>query len=128
MAAITIKEDTPLYGVTNLLNHIQKNRLDGSDWYIAENPSSGYIYACSEDYPYTLIGNDEEVYRFFYLPYGGEEFGEHDFADVDYDELHRENQEAYLDILREIDSDESLELLEQLEAEILASEAETEEV
>ena len=117
MAAITIKEDTPLYGVTNLLNHIQKNRLGGSDWYIAENPSSGYIYAFSEDFPYTLIGNDEEVYRFFYLPYGGEEFGEHDFADVDYEGLHREDQEAYLEILREIDSDESLELLEQLEAE-----------
>jgi hypothetical protein len=36
---------------------------------------------------------------------------------VDYNGLHREDQEAYLEILREIDSDESLELLEQLEAE-----------
>jgi hypothetical protein len=41
MATITIAEDTPLYGVTNLLNHIQKNRLGGSDWYIAETLAVG---------------------------------------------------------------------------------------
>jgi hypothetical protein len=118
MENISIAPNTPIYGVVNLLNHIQKNRLSNLDWQIAENPNSGYIYAFSEDLPYTLIGNDEECYKFFYLPYGGEEFSEHDYNCIDFDDLHWQDKEAYLEILNKIiATDEAIELAENLTAD-----------
>jgi hypothetical protein len=119
---ISIAPTTPLYGVINLLNYIQKNNLADLDWQIAENPNSGFIYADSDDLSYSLIGNDENVYRFYYLPESGIEFSEYDFDSVEFDDLKKYDQERFLEILDEIDSEDSQYRLAQLKYELEESE------
>jgi len=117
MATIKIELNTPLYGVTNLLNYIQKrSEYSKLDWEISENPSSGFIFAFSEDLSYTLIGNNTEVYKLFYLPYGGEEFSEDDYLDIDYHDLHPMDQEHFLNYLRyDIGTDEACNYADELD-------------
>ena len=117
MATIKIEPNTPLYGVTNLLNYIQKrSKYSKLDWEISENPSSGFISAFSEDLSYVLIGNNTEVYKLFYLPYGGEEFSENDYLDIDYHDLHPMDQEYFLNYLRyDIRTDEACNYADELD-------------
>lgn len=120
---LTIANNTPMYGVINLLTYINKDsKLRNLSWYIGENQYSGYIFAFSEDLPYSLIGNDEPVYRFFTLPYSGIEFSEYDFESVDFNDLHKEDQDCYLSFLDIIGTDDSQDLANKLTYELEESE------
>jgi hypothetical protein len=119
MKNYNIAQTAPLWATVQLLSYIWHNDLesDYSDIEIGVNQSSGNIYAYCECWQYCLVArNGEETPEKWYsLPYGGEEFSENTFSDVSFFELEEEDQEAYIEYLKDINSPESLAHIEELQ-------------
>jgi hypothetical protein len=105
-----IAQNTPLWGVVQLLTEINNN-YSNFDFEIAENQNSGYIYAYSEDLPYTLVADrqNKKPYKWFFLNYSGIEFAEYEAVNQDFEDMHEDDREQLMEILEELGEDERAE-------------------
>jgi hypothetical protein len=128
MKNYNIAQTAPLWATVQLLSYVWHNDLESqySDIEINTNQYSGNIYAFCECWQYCLVARVgmETPEKWYNLPYGGEEFSENSYKDISYFELCEEDQEAFISFLEDINSPDSLQLMEELEAQQEAQEEE----
>jgi len=117
---IQIQPNTPLWGVVQLLTHINSNASQYPTNFglqIAQNPNSGYIYAFSEDWSHCLVASMdyETPNRHFILNSSGIEFFDYEAVNaVEFFELDEDDQTQFLEILAEIGEDDLFHTLNQI--------------
>jgi len=128
MKNYNIAQNAPLWGTVQLLSYVWHNDLESnySDIEIGVNPNSGNIYAYCEDWQYCLVARrgEETPEKWYSLPYGGEEFSENSYKDIQYFELCDDDKEAFISFLEDINTAQSLDYIEELETAIIDIQAE----